>query len=60
MKPQEALRYYGNLLSDYEKTEIQEYPEVYFIGLPTATKIQGTRSSELNFGFDEENGDYKY
>lgn len=60
MKPQDVLRYYGNLLSDYERTEILEYPEVYFIGLPNAAKIKATMSSELNFGFDEENGDYKY
>jgi len=44
MKPQDALRYYGNLLTDFEKTEILEFQEVYFIGLPTATKINASSS----------------
>jgi dual specificity tyrosine-phosphorylation-regulated kinase 2/3/4 len=48
------------LLSSFEKTEILEYPEVYFIGLPTVEKIDGSPHLEQNFGYDEENGDYKY
>jgi len=39
MKPLDAIRYYSNFLTDFEKTEILEYPEIYFIGVPTITKI---------------------
>jgi len=60
MKPQDALRYYGNLLTEFEKTEILDFPEVYFIGLPTATKINASASQELNNGYDDDTGDYKY
>ena len=60
MKPLDCVRYYGNMLSEFEKTEILEYPEVYFIGQPSISKIQGSPHLEFNFGYDEENGDYKY
>ena len=40
MKPLDCVRYYGNMLSEFEKTEILEYPEVYFIGQPSSSKIQ--------------------
>jgi dual specificity tyrosine-phosphorylation-regulated kinase 2/3/4 len=60
MKPLEAIRYYSNFLTDFEKTEILEYPEIYFIGLPTVTKVQGSPHLEFNFGYDDESGDYKY
>lgn len=39
MKPLDAVRYYGNLLTEFEKTEILEYPEIYFIGTTQAQKI---------------------
>lgn len=44
-------------LSDYEKIEIQNYQEVYFLGLE-ATKIKATSLLGHNFGFDDERGDY--
>ena len=39
MKPLDAVRYYGNLLSEFEKTEILEYPEIYYIGTPSVKKV---------------------
>lgn len=59
MSPTDAIRFYGSLLSEFEKTEILEYPTIYFVGNPTAPKIQGSPHLEFNFGYDDENGDYK-
>ena len=53
-----ALKYYGQYLSDYERTEINEYPAIYFVGPHAKTKY-GQGSVDLNFGFDDERGDYK-
>jgi len=44
-------------MTDYEKVEIQNYPEVFFLGL-TATKIKGSNLNSHNFGYDDERGDY--
>ena len=59
MTPDKALVYFQNQLTDYEKREIKDYPEIYFIGAPTAQKIQGSSQLEYNFGYDDEKGDYK-
>ena len=59
MSPHSALKAYAPYLSLYERTEILEYPNVYFVG-PNAVKAPA--SPELtgcNFGFDDERGDYK-
>ena len=45
-------------MTDYEKIEIQNYQEVYFLGLE-AKKIQATSLLGHNFGFDDERGDYQ-
>ena len=59
MPPLDALRFYGSGLTEFEKTEILEYPSIYFIGASTAQKIQGSPHLEFNFGYDDESGDYK-
>ena len=46
-------------MTDYEKKEILDYPEIYFIGAPTAQKVQGSSQLEHNYGYDDEKGDYK-
>ncbi|KAJ8876180.1 hypothetical protein PR048_024089 [Dryococelus australis] len=38
--PQEALKLYGNRLTPYERVEIEEYPDVWYLGLD-ACKIHG-------------------
>lgn len=54
-----ALKYYGQYLSDYEKqVEIHDYTCIYFVG-PHAAKKHGNMLDPLNFGFDDERGDYK-
>ncbi|KAG1447919.1 hypothetical protein G6F56_009106 [Rhizopus delemar] len=44
-----ALKYYGKYLSEYEKEEIQNYPEVYFVG------PQAERKYEI---IDDDRGNY--
>ena len=51
MTPGKALKMHMSLLSDYEKGEILDYPQIYYLGL-SATKIKGTPLQEHNFGFD--------
>ncbi|KAI9244339.1 kinase-like domain-containing protein [Sporodiniella umbellata] len=40
-----TLKYYGQYLSNYEKEEIQDYPNVYFVG-PQAEKKYDTTAKE--------------
>lgn len=58
MKPGKALKLFLNQLVDYEKGEILDYQEVYFLGL-SAQKIHGNPKNEHNYGYDDEKGDYK-
>ncbi len=58
MSSRQALRLYNSQgLTDYEKIEIQNYAEVFFLGL-TATKIKGSSQNNHNFGYDDDRGDY--
>ena len=58
MSCRQALQLFQNAgMSDYEKLEIQNYPEVYFLGLE-AKKIPAQSLLGHNFGFDDERGDY--
>lgn len=59
MPPQIALQFFSNQLTEYEKGEILDYPEIYFIGGPTAQKVQASPQLDHNFGYDDEKGDYK-
>ena len=49
-----ALKVFQNSLSDYEKGEILDYEEIYFIGKGNKTH----RMTEHNFGYDDDKGDY--
>jgi len=51
-----ALKKFKEQLSDYEKAEILDYKEVYYMGLRVPKEKLG---SGPNFGFDDEKGDYK-
>lgn len=60
--PHTALQLYGPCLSLFERQEIQEYDEIYFVG-PYAKKIQApaagsSQQSSNNHGYDDERGDY--
>ena len=45
-------------LSDYEKGEILDYHNIYFLGLK-ADKLKATPNNANNYGFDDDRGDYK-
>lgn len=53
----EAVRLHGSRLSDYERQEIEKYPEVWFLGLD-ACKINAKPGTALNSGYDDDNGSY--
>ncbi|KAI4466147.1 dual specificity protein kinase [Holotrichia oblita] len=52
-----ALRLYGNRLTEYEKTEIEKYPKIWYLGLD-ACKIHGEHGGSQNGGFDDDSGSY--
>jgi dual specificity tyrosine-phosphorylation-regulated kinase 2/3/4 len=47
-----------NNLTDYEKGEILDFSEVYFLGL-NAQKIKGSPLLPHNYGYDDDRGDYQ-
>lgn len=53
----EALRLHGSRLTDYERQEIDKYPEIWFLGLD-ACKINAKPGTALNSGYDDDNGSY--
>jgi dual specificity tyrosine-phosphorylation-regulated kinase 2/3/4 len=44
-------------LSEYERQEIEKYPEIWYLGLD-ACKINAKPGSPLNCGYDDDNGSY--
>jgi hypothetical protein len=52
-----VLRNFSAKLSDFEQSEILRYQHVYCIGIEA--KKMKTQPGSLNYGFDDENGDYK-
>ena len=47
-------------LTDYEKGEILDFKEILFIGKrKEAKKIKGNPLYPYNFGYDDDQGDYK-
>lgn len=54
----EALERFGAFLTDYEKKEATNYSEIWFLGL-NACKIRGDENTgTMNYGYDDENGNY--
>ena len=53
-----ALKLYMNSLSDYEKREILDYRQVFFLGLESK-KIKASSLITPNYGYDNDKGDYK-
>ena len=56
MSPEQVLKMYTHKLTQFERTEITNYNNIYFIG-PNAKKRVGTSSSHNN-GFDDDQGSY--
>ncbi|KAM4861271.1 dual specificity tyrosine-phosphorylation-regulated kinase 3 [Thomomys bottae] len=57
LTPEQALKQYRHHLTAYEKAEIINYPEIYFVG-PNAKKRQGVVGAPNNGGYDDEEGAY--
>jgi serine/threonine protein kinase len=53
-----ALRLFSDCLTEYERTEILDYNQIYFLGLD-AKKITGSSQERFNNGYDNEQGNYK-
>lgn len=63
MTPSSALQLYSQALSAYERQEILNYPDVYYVG-ETARKLQcsptaSSATANNNFGYDDDKGDYR-
>ncbi|XP_015588139.1 probable serine/threonine-protein kinase dyrk2 [Cephus cinctus] len=57
MTPQEATKYYGSRLTEFERAEIEKYSEIWYLGLD-ACKIHGEEGASQNGGYDDDNGSY--
>ncbi|KAI8878194.1 kinase-like protein [Backusella circina FSU 941] len=57
--PHTAIKFYGHTLSQYEHAEIVNYTEIYFVGHQSKKHPATLEQPQLNFGFDDEKGDYK-
>ncbi|XP_046686045.1 dual specificity tyrosine-phosphorylation-regulated kinase 2-like [Homalodisca vitripennis] len=57
LSPAEALKYYGCRLSEFERAELEKYPEIWYLGLD-ACKIHGEEGLSQNGGYDDDNGSY--
>ena len=54
----QALQAHSSSLTGFEQSEILQYPEVYFWGLATARKHEGTpHVAELNHGCEKDKKD---
>ncbi|KAF9333492.1 hypothetical protein BGZ91_011240 [Linnemannia elongata] len=59
LSPYAALKLYAPYLSLYERAEIGEYPQVYYVGQNCRHKKPASvEASNSNFGYDDERGDY--
>ncbi|OHT06171.1 CMGC family protein kinase [Tritrichomonas foetus] len=56
--PHEARQQYAPLLNSYEQKEIDDYPEIYFLG-QINKKIRPTNSNSNNHGYDDSSSHYR-
>ncbi|KAJ8669992.1 hypothetical protein QAD02_001251, partial [Eretmocerus hayati] len=57
MTPEQATKYYGTKLTEFERAEIEKYSEIWYLGL-SACKIHGEEGATQNGGYDDDNGSY--
>uniref|UniRef100_A0A669DML3 dual-specificity kinase n=1 Tax=Oreochromis niloticus TaxID=8128 RepID=A0A669DML3_ORENI len=53
----EALKNFQDRLTEFEKEEIMDYSEIWFLGLGSQ-KIEGSQGAPQNSGYDDEHGSY--
>lgn len=72
MTPAKVLKQKLNHLTAYEKTEIMDYPQVYYFGegvkkirpimnyqRPSEQSRRSSADEDLNYGFDDSKGNYR-
>ena len=58
MTPATALKLHRDHLSEYEQSEVLEYPQIWYTGAG-AQKVRGSPvAGNQNHGYDDERGDY--
>ncbi|KAM9815125.1 dual specificity tyrosine-phosphorylation-regulated kinase 4 isoform X1 [Syngnathus typhle] len=57
MSPTDSVNTFQDRLTDFEKEEIMDYSEIWFLGLG-AQKIEASQSAPQNSGYDDEHGSY--
>ncbi|KAK5609527.1 Dual specificity tyrosine-phosphorylation-regulated kinase [Crenichthys baileyi] len=57
MSPTEALNNFSERLTEFEQEEINDYAEVWYLGLGSQ-KIEGSQGAVQNNGYDDEHGSY--
>ena len=58
-KPDDAIKAFGNVMTEFEKNECQNFKEIYFAGTEEAEKVEGTWDDPTcNNGYDNEDGIY--
>ena len=57
ISPKKALLLYKPLLTKYEREEIYDFPDIYYLGR-TSSKSISNNNPENNFSFDDDNGNY--
>ena len=59
ISPEEAKSKYASMLTSYEMNEIKDFPEIYYLGIPSKkVQVKSTPGSN-NYGFDDSNYHYK-
>ncbi|CDH53259.1 kinase-like protein [Lichtheimia corymbifera JMRC:FSU:9682] len=58
MSSQAALKLYHSCLSSYEKKEILDYSQVYFVGNHAQKRLATKEHTTCNHGYDDDRGDY--
>lgn len=53
----EVLKHHGSRLTEYERQEIDKFPDIWYLGLDSC-KINAKPGSALNSGYDDDNGSY--
>ncbi|XP_018602597.1 dual specificity tyrosine-phosphorylation-regulated kinase 4-like isoform X1 [Scleropages formosus] len=57
ISPTDALKNFQDRLTEFEKEEIMDYSEIWYLGLDSK-KIEGSHGTPQNSGYDDEHGCY--
>ncbi|XP_054633425.1 dual specificity tyrosine-phosphorylation-regulated kinase 4 isoform X1 [Dunckerocampus dactyliophorus] len=57
LSPTDALNNFQDRLTEFEKEEIMDYAEIWFLGLGSQ-KIEASQAAAQNCGYDDEHGSY--